>query len=346
MNVVRQEIRTGLLVLFTLVVLVGVLLYLGAPGVFVKMKTYWVYVDNAAGVKPGADVLLAGRRIGEVRRVYSPVPERKRPQKKLEALIELRVDRSAHVYRDVKVYLTQTNLLSDMLLDITSGDEQEGEAPGGTSFIAERQPGLGEAVPRVLEEIHPALVEATETLKTLQKTAAGIEDITGPNGEIDQAVVEFRKFGVNLNKLTGPDSAIRNSMENLEAMTSDDGRLGVALQNLDELTDPTGSLSKTLKNAERFTARLADDKDLYGTLRNLRTGSAKLDLTLQDLSGKFSTIGTNLEQATDTVKRQPWRLVWPTTKKYPDSTPLPVPKKAAPARAGRTRLERSARRAE
>jgi hypothetical protein len=35
-------------------------------------------------------------------------------------------------------------------------------------------------------------------------------------------------------------------------------------------------------------------------------------------------ITTNLEQATDTVKRQPWRLIFPVTKKYPSPSPGPV----------------------
>jgi hypothetical protein len=44
-----------------------------------------------------------------------------------------------------------------------------------------------------------------------------------------------------------------------------------------------------------------------------------------------------LEQASDTVKRQPWRLIWPTTKKYPaenQTTPKPAParKRRAPSR--------------
>lgn len=67
----------------------------------------------------------------------------------------------------------------------------------------------------------------------------------------------------------------------------------------------------------RRTADLAANKDLPVTLRNFRRASEQLNGTLADLGGKFSAIGENLEQATDTVKRQPWRLIWPTTKKYP-----------------------------
>ena len=54
MNLARTEIRTGLLVVLSLVVLVAVLIYLGAPGVFIPQNTFRIYFDNAAGIKPGA----------------------------------------------------------------------------------------------------------------------------------------------------------------------------------------------------------------------------------------------------------------------------------------------------
>ncbi len=326
MNIIREEIRTGLLVVFSLVVLVGVLLYLGSPGVFVPMKTYWIYTENGAGIKPGADVLLAGRRIGQLRRLYSPVPEDSRPdkEKKLETLLEVRVERSAEIYTDVRVYLTQNGLLGEMLLDFSSGSENVGVAPSGAYFIATRPPGISDAIPKVLEELHPALEEATRTLQMLQKTADGINALTGPTGEVQQAVAEFHKFGINLNDLTGPSSSLRHTLANVDALTGPEGSLGKSMKNLNELTGPDGSLAKTLKNAEHVT----ENKDIEATLRNLRTGTEKLDQTMKELNEKFSNISVNLEQATDTLKRQPWRLIWPSTKAYPEAAAAPV---AAPA---------------
>jgi len=341
MNVIRQEIRTGLFVILSLTVLVGTLLYLGSPGVFVPMKTYWIYVDNAAGLKPGADVLLAGRRIGQVRRLYSPVPEDSRPEKKLETLIEVRVDRSAEIYRDVHVFVTQNGLLGEMLLDFNSGSEERGMAPGGTTFIGERAIGLSEAIPKVMDELKPALEAATHTLATLDKTAGSINKLAGPGGEVEGAVTEFKKFGIHLNELTGPDSSLHHSLANLDKLTGEDGKLGQSLDNIKAMTGSDSPLAKTLKNAEEFTASLQSNKDIPDTLRNLRLSTAKLEYTLSDLGGKLSVVGTNLGEATDTLKHQPWRLIWPSTKKYPNdqqapaasqATPTPVVEKATPRR--------------
>src|SRR5213082_2233170 len=73
MQLIINYIMTGLLVVGTVAVLVFVLVLLGAPGLFRPLVTYKIYVDNAAGIKQGATVMLAGRKIGQVQRLFSPV---------------------------------------------------------------------------------------------------------------------------------------------------------------------------------------------------------------------------------------------------------------------------------
>jgi paraquat-inducible protein B len=97
------------------------------------------------------------------------------------------------------------------------------------------------------------------------------------------------------------------------------------LESLEKLTVPGGSLDKALENAEKLTGELSGNKDIGVTLHNLRTASEEL-----------KAAGANLNEATDTVKRQPWRLVWPSTKKYdeasPPAKPTSPPRKKLPPR--------------
>src|SRR6266481_1580970 len=88
MQLQRNEIMTGLLVMGTIAVIVGVLILLGAPGLFRPLVTYRIYIDNAAGIKQGAAVMLAGRKIGQVQKLYSPVSreEDKRAQEAAAAI--------------------------------------------------------------------------------------------------------------------------------------------------------------------------------------------------------------------------------------------------------------------
>ena len=116
---------TGLLVIATIAVVAFVLVLLGAPGLFRPLVTYKIYFDNAAGIKQGAPVMLAGRKIGQVQKLFSPVSpeEEKRAQEadaavhppepnasptpsdgrpKFEARVDVQVDKSARVYRDAR----------------------------------------------------------------------------------------------------------------------------------------------------------------------------------------------------------------------------------------------------
>src|SRR3954452_10246750 len=113
MNVIRQEIRTGLLVVISLAILIVVLLYLGSPGVFSPQKTYYVYAENAFGIKQGGVVAVAGRKVGQVAQLYSPVPEEERLDPKSEVMIEVRVNRSAKVYQRNRVTIAQNGLLGE-----------------------------------------------------------------------------------------------------------------------------------------------------------------------------------------------------------------------------------------
>jgi ABC-type transporter Mla subunit MlaD len=316
MQFLRNEIRTGLLVVITLAALVAALIYLGAPGVFVPQKKFRIYLDNASGIKQGAYVLLAGRKIGQVHALHSPVPKSERPEPRMEALVEVRVEAAASIYNKVTVQMIQNGLLGEMVIDFTNGEEASGLAPDGKSYVGKRAPTLSDAVPMVLEKIDPMLSKATQTFESLQKTSDNLTTITAEDGDLSKSFTEFRKFGVNLNEMSGPEGSLRRSMANLEKLTGDGGRLDDALANIQRLTDSDSSLAKTLRNAETFTGRLANNRDIDVSLRNFRLASERLNGVVLDLGPQLSAVAHNLEQATDTVKRQPWRLIWPTTKKY------------------------------
>ena len=88
MQLQKNEILTGLLVIGTIAVVAFLLVLLGAPGLFRPLVTYQIYFDNAAGIKQGAPVMLAGRKIGQVQKLFSPVtPQEEKQAEAAEAAI-------------------------------------------------------------------------------------------------------------------------------------------------------------------------------------------------------------------------------------------------------------------
>ena len=320
MQLERNEVLTGLLVIGTIGVIAFLLVLLGAPGLFRPLVTYGVYFDNAAGIKPGAVVMLAGRKIGQVQKLYSPLTpaEEKQaqeaaaavhpaepsaspsPSPRFEARVDVQVDRNARLYRDAKAQMIQLGLLGDMAIDFTQGTQESGRAKKGDTFSGERTPDLGEAAAKMLEVIKPVANEATNTMKDLQNTAQNLNKLTDQNSELNLALTQFKTFGEHLSSLTASDSA----------------------------------LSHSLTNIEKISTSLTENDNIEITLRNLRTSSEKLKVATNELQ----PAGENIKQFSETIKTQPWRLIWPTTKKYPEASPTP-----AIAREGTITVRKTAR---
>src|SRR6187401_2884423 len=101
MQLRRNEIMTGLLVLSTVAVLCFILILLGAPGLFRPLIVYKLYFDNAAGIKLGSPVsredaahaLEAAANLGSVSGGAEALP-------RLEVRIDIEVDRAALVYKN------------------------------------------------------------------------------------------------------------------------------------------------------------------------------------------------------------------------------------------------------
>lgn len=309
MQLQRNEIMTGLLVVGTVAALVGVLILLGAPGLFRPLVTYKVYFDNAAAIKQGAPVMLAGRKIGQVQKLFSPVSpeEENRAQEaaaashppdpnatpspadgkpKYEVRIDVQVDKNAKVYRDAHARMMQLGLLGEMAIDFTQGTDAAGRARDGEMFAGERTPDFSEAASRMLEIIKPVAAEATTTMKDLEQTAENLNHITDENSNLNLALEQFKTFGEHLSDLTAPDGALSHSLNNIEKISND----------------------------------LSNNRNIEVTLQNFRESSEKLKSMIRDLA----PAGQNIKEFTETVKAQPWRLIWPSTKKSPEASPKPT----------------------
>jgi ABC-type transporter Mla subunit MlaD len=326
MQLQRNEVMTGLLVVGTIAVITAVLILLGAPGLFRPLITYKIYFDNAGGIKQGAPIMLAGRKIGQVQKLYSPVsseedrraqevaaaqgdPAAKLPptngKPKYEVRVDVQVDKNARVYRDAKTRLMQLGLLGEMAIDITQGTSASGRAREGEVFAGERTPDFSEAASKLVEVIKPLAGEATTAMKDLEITAQNINHLTDQNSELNLALGQFKTFGEHLVDLTAPD----------------------------------GSLNQSLENVRKLSDSLTEGNNIEITLRNFRESSEKLKATMRDIE----PVGRNIAEFSDTIKTQPWRLIWPSTKKSPAASPTPGEQTITVRKSARARQSTKAR---
>jgi phospholipid/cholesterol/gamma-HCH transport system substrate-binding protein len=302
MQLRRNEIMTGLLVLATVGVLTFILILLGAPGLFRPLVVYKLYFDNAAGIKLGAPILLAGRNVGQVKSLNSPV-SREEAALALEAAsnlgtvtgpsgalphfevrIDVEVDRAALVYKNASVRLMTLGLLGETAIDISGGNDHSAKAEAGQVFAGNRVPDFSEAIAKMLGIIQPVATEATATMKELQNTAANLSKITDDNSPLTLGLGQFKIFTEHLNEITASDS----------------------------------SLSKSLAHIEDLSNQLTKNDNITVTLANFRDSSEKLKAAFDSLGPDLEATLRNTKDFTGTLRAQPWRLIWPSTKKYPE----------------------------
>ena len=80
------------------------------------------------------------------------------------------------------------------------------------------------------------------------------------------------------------------------------------------------------------------------TMRVVQQSAAKVEQTTGNLNRTINQLrpelvesARNTRQATDTLKRQPWRLIWPSTKRYPEEQRPPRRQRPEERRPGRTK---------
>lgn len=319
MPLLRPALRTGIFAAITLGLLLLVLLLLGAPGLLHARKVFRIYFDNAGGLREGADVSIAGRKIGQVVRLYSPIDPADRPKvengEKLEVLVEVSVSKESRVYRKVDVSMYQYTLLGEPVIDFARGDPESGLAPDGYVFIGKRAPDATTSTRQALEKMDPVIAKANEALEQLRATAENLKTMTAPGSDARLAIENYRLVGERLTAMLEPGGSIRDTADNLRRTTSHEGSFGRAMNNL-----------------ERISTDLADNRRIQVTLQQyeqaaqeMRRASRNINSAVGGVRPELLQTAINARDFTDTIKRQPWRLLWPSTKKYPNDV-KPSPK--------------------
>lgn len=318
MQIIRSEIRTGLLVILTVGLLVGIVLYLSAPGLFRPIVRYQVFFDDAAGIKPGANVTLAGRKIGTVDFIQSPVPVSERPPGKpeYEAVITVQVSADAQVFKENNVTMRSFGLLAESVIDFTQGNPKSGRAVNGDSFVGVRSPDLGEVGPTLVQQLNPMLKQATDTLLELHRTAENLTRLTGKDseflGNLNKTLDSFQVVGRNLQQLTAKGGSVDETLQGFQTALND-------VHVLVGGAEKGEHLEKTLANFDAASSRL---KSVLGQVQG------ELDVFIP----KVNIFASDMTTLSGKVKEQPWRLIWPNTIKYQQAntpTPLRVKKRAA-----------------
>jgi len=172
------QFRAGLFMMLGLLCIGGLIIYFGRFGEGVK-KYYVLTVEyrNASGLLKGADVMLAGAKIGEVASLPKVLPNMK------GVAVTLKIDESIQIPEGSIFSIGSSGLLGDHFVTVTMGDEMTNPKPIPPGTVIPNglsESSIAELQRQVHDEIFPKLNGALENIDAV--TASLRKDVLNEEG--------------------------------------------------------------------------------------------------------------------------------------------------------------------
>jgi phospholipid/cholesterol/gamma-HCH transport system substrate-binding protein len=296
----RANLATGLLLLFTLGVLISAALSAGKleelfrPSQEIRIQ---LPQEGLFGLSKGSDVEILGTPAGQVREIVID------PNKRIHAIVSIRRDMTEFVRRDSVANIRKRfGVAGSAYLDITRGFEEPLDWEYAVlQARTERAPteSIGELVEEVRGEVLPLISEARKTIQTFNEVGQGLQTM---QGDIDQFVSSLsilthriERGEGSLGRLLADDRLARE----LETVLGETNmllrRLGPTLQAMEttaqDMADIAQAASAHAEDVPKMSART------LGVLKNLEEVLGDLRQTTPELP----RITRNVAEATDTL---------------------------------------------
>lgn len=304
MQVFRSEIKVGLLILISFILLlVGIFAVSDLRSVLHKKKSIVLLFPYADGITKGSPVWYAGLEVGEVTdiRIAQGTNDR--------IAVTVNVSPDARVRKDSRVDIRNLGMMGSKYVEIspgspespllTPGETLEGKSPASLSEVIE----TGQQVATHLVE----LVQETQTLIHQIRVDAGItETIQNTNGFVTDMRDRGQELRTVLKKLNTFADSLNETGRNVTRVSGEGGKEFTAL--LKELRETNRELRTRLENVEgRLTETLGQAEGFVKGARSLVSSNE------EDISSLFrylSETSRNIEGLSEDLKAHPWKVIW------------------------------------
>ncbi len=299
----KRKVAVGIFVLLGIVFLIlGILAIGNINETFKKKISVIALFDDVSGLQSGNNIWFSGVKIGMVESLefYSHS----------KVKVTMKVERKAipYIRKDAFVKVSTDGLIGNKILIIYGGSMQKAEVVENDTLAVEKSLS-SEDVINTLQQNNKNFLSITNDIKLISNKMAAGEGTVGKllndnslyehlnqaavslqatSGRAQQLVNSLAVFsdklntpGSLINKLTTDTAvfnSIRNSAENLQRMS-------------DSASAFVNTLNSTLSNSKTPAGVLLNDEEsgsrLKETLKNLESGSKKLDEDLEALQHNF-----------------------------------------------------------
>ena len=282
---------------------VGVLLLLALCFQFAKTGSWFkpsyaleLQSENIGGIRPGAGVLMAGIRIGEVKDIALG-------EEGLKAIIKVSILDKYKIRNDAIFSLQQAGFLGEQHIAVKAvgttadylknGDVVECKAPFSISEVA----GSATKLMDTLERASVQLVEMMTRLNTNLLTDGTLKDLSTIVDSAKNTIVQVNSIINDFSKTTLSENGVPKLVKDLDNTVVD---LGKAVQEIkDVILSNRGNLNQVLENLTKASDNLNTAMESLNKTEGL-VGSLLND---PEIKQNFQTTVSNLNILVDGLKK-------------------------------------------
>jgi phospholipid/cholesterol/gamma-HCH transport system substrate-binding protein len=320
MNDSRFAVKVGMFVLGGAVLVALLILnFSNGPTLFTSTYKLRVVLPNAAGLKPSADVMMAGVSIGKVSEMELAENDR-------SVDITVNILSRYKIRKDAKVHIDSLGFLGDQYVEVSVPTDMQ-LAP--TNEIAYWQPGdtvPGEPVFNMTEavkSISGVVDQARKTMKDLDQAITNVNNSALSPATLARFVVSVSNLEVVTERVAGAASraesllstnapAFNSAVGNFQALsarlTNTAGEVDqMIVTNQDDVRRFVTNLTEASDNFKKFSQELQVGKGPMNTLLKDEKMSAELENIVSNanrVTVELSIFGSNLNE------RGIWAMLW------------------------------------
>ena len=343
------EVKVGALVLFSLVVLAAFVLVLGDFSVSDGFG-FEVEFDNAGGLKPGADVAIAGINVGTVEELrfiknerYQQSPDASAVA--VRALLLIDEEYAEAIRTSSDFYITTRGVLGEQYIEIVTQNFDAPPVEPGAVLHGVNPPRMDLIIAkgtRLLTLLTDLLdnpeIEVKELLSATTALVKNINDLLEDNRQpLDNTVRNVETMTSEAAELTrelnaqigGEDQQIASILANLQQTTRHSASIARKVDGqveplIDEARQTARSASAVAQKAEGLLER--NEGKIDRALTHVEIGTEALAASAKDaqavtarLERGEGTVGNlladreiydDLKELLRVIKRQPWKMIW------------------------------------
>ena len=289
MKTLSKELRIGILVVMSIVVLVWGINYLKGSNLFDNSRTFYAIYGNIGGLQEGSGVSVNGYKVGVVKRILLLT------DKNYSLLVEISIEKDIDIPSNSVSKIVNTDIMGSKGISLILGDSNTNAQKGDTLYYdmdrslkeevnkqilplknkAEQLIGSIDSIVTVItsvlskdarESLTKSLVSLDNTFTTMSQTMTKVSKIVDQNDERISSIIK---------NLEGNNDEITNILKNFSELSDD-----IAKSNIKTTLASLNEISKKISDSEGSLGMFINDKDLY---LNLEKSSKELEVLIKDI---------------------------------------------------------------